>query len=80
MNLFPFQDNAVLEIRDKFLRYLDSSHTREKRDRPFIQFLRAITGAGKTPILAGAISEMAQAVAPTPIVLCTRTRGLKFED
>ena len=71
MNLFPFQDNAILEIRDKFLRYLDTSSMGEKKDKPFIQFLRAITGAGKTPILAGAISEMAQAVAPAPIVLWT---------
>lgn len=71
MNLFPFQESALQEIRDKFLHHLDRLRPEEGRNYPFIQFLRAITGAGKTPILAGVVSEMALAVAPTPIILWT---------
>ena len=57
MNLFPFQEQALQEIPDKFLHHLDILSPGEGRNYPFIQFLRAITGAGKTPILAAVVGQ-----------------------
>src|SRR5713226_3146610 len=71
MNLFPFQEAAIQEIRNKFLRYKDAPNMTEGKVDPFIQFLRAITGAGKTPILAATINEISLAYNSAPVVLWT---------
>jgi len=71
VNLFPFQEAAIKEIRDKFLRYKGAPNMTEGQIDPFIQFLRAITGAGKTPILAEIVSEISLAYNCAPVVLWT---------
>ncbi|MEO8891652.1 MAG: DEAD/DEAH box helicase family protein [Coleofasciculaceae cyanobacterium] len=69
--LFPFQEAAITEIRDKFLQYRAAPNMTKGKEDPFVQFLRAITGAGKTPILAGAINEISQAYNYAPLILWT---------
>jgi type III restriction enzyme len=71
MKLFPFQEAAVIEIRDKFLQYIAAPNMTKGKEDPFVQFLRAITGAGKTPILASSISDMSQAYDIAPVILWT---------
>ena len=72
--LFPFQVRASQQIANRYLSLIaDRRRPMEHRDwpTPFYQSLSALTGAGKTPILADAVEQM-RSTMPTdqqPIVL-----------
>lgn len=70
MELFPFQINASTEIATKYAEYV-ADPLMIKRDLlvPFYQNLNAITGSGKTLILADAISQIRGHLAVEPIIL-----------
>lgn len=73
IELFEFQRQASQTIADRFISYVgDPVVTGTKlrpRVVPFFQAVQAITAAGKTPILADAVSTIAGALSPQPIVL-----------
>lgn len=73
IELFEFQRQASQTIADRFIDYIADpaiTGTKQKlRVVPFFQALQAITAAGKTAILADAVSTIAGALAPQPIVL-----------
>lgn len=72
--LLGFQSRAARQIADRYLR-LESDEERpafnKKSVVPFFQALSALTGAGKTPILAEAVAQMSAAMTPKPLVLWT---------
>lgn len=70
MELFPFQVDASTQVADRFQAYMqDPLPTRGKRIIPFYQNLAAITGSGKTLILADAIEQIRSRLPVEPIVL-----------
>jgi type III restriction enzyme len=70
MNLFQFQSDASEKIAGRFWEYmLDPLMIRRTQPVPFYQNLAAITGAGKTLILADAIEQMRGRLPIEPIVL-----------
>ena len=73
LKLFDFQEKAVLEIVEKYENYLNRSITickgNEKIPVPFIQILDALTGSGKTVILAKAVGEISKLTSSRPIIL-----------
>lgn len=72
IKLFEFQEKASTQIVERFAEFLENPPMRgrkEKRLIPFYQALAAITGAGKTAILAETISRMHALLPIKPIVL-----------
>lgn len=63
LELLDFQQDAVESLVDAAVTYYSSTPDRiSGRVVPFVGQLRAVTGAGKTPILATAISRLAPAI------------------
>jgi len=70
MNLLPFQITASNQIVNKFNEYMVNPLMRDRKTPvPFYQNLTAITGAGKTLILADAVEQMRLQLPIEPIVL-----------
>lgn len=73
IKLLPFQREASTQIVDRYLEYQGnevSKGTRKKPEYvPFFQSLAALTGAGKTVILADAIAQMSDTTTISPVVL-----------
>ena len=70
MNLFQFQSEASEKIAGRFWEYmLDPLMIRRTQPVPFYQNLAAITGAGKTLILADAIEQIRGRLPIEPVVL-----------
>jgi type III restriction enzyme len=73
ITLFQFQEEAAATIADRFLEYLeDPPRAGTKKNPhvvPFFQALSAVTGAGKTVILAEAVSQVAATMPVAPIVM-----------
>jgi type III restriction enzyme len=72
MQLFPFQLTASTQITDRFDEYMQDPltvSTRRKEIVPFYQNLNAITGSGKTVILADAVEQIRTRLSLEPIVL-----------
>ena len=69
--LLDFQGKAARQIADRF-ELLTNDPDRPtftaKHPVPYFQALSALTGAGKTPILAEAVAEMVAGMVPPPIV------------
>ena len=64
LELFDFQEQAALKIVEKYENYLRQQIIIKKGDEetpiPFIQILDALTGSGKTVILAKTIGEISK--------------------
>jgi type III restriction enzyme len=72
LTLLPFQTRASQQIVNRFAKLVaDEERPLQKRSWavPFYQALSALTGAGKTPILADAVAQMRHFVTGEPIVL-----------
>lgn len=72
ITLLPFQNRASQQIVNRFAKLLgDDERPLQKRSWavPYYQALSALTGAGKTPILADAVSQMRHLVSGEPLVL-----------
>ncbi|TDO57352.1 type III restriction enzyme [Kribbella sp. VKM Ac-2571] len=73
IELLQFQSIAASQISDRYLEYVanpvEAGRKNNKRVVPFYQALSALTGAGKTPILAQAVREICEASAVAPVVL-----------
>lgn len=70
MELFPFQDEASSQIAQRFSEYVqDPLMVDRTRPVPFFQLLVAITGSGKTLVLADAITQMQASLPVQPVVL-----------
>lgn len=76
LKLFDFQEKAVLEIVEKYENYLNHSISitikrkegEEEIPVPFIQILDALTGSGKTVILAKSVGEISsKSISSKPI-------------
>jgi type III restriction enzyme len=71
--LFQFQSIASNQIIDRFLRYLEAPPVtgtmNQLRQVSFFQRLDALTGSGKTVILADVVSQMTQPLSPNPLIL-----------
>lgn len=68
--LFKFQSDASEEITEKFAAYAVNPLMEDKfTSIPFYQNLSAITGAGKTAILADAVTKLRASLPLEPIVL-----------
>jgi len=68
----PFQVRASQQIVNRYLKLLaDPKRPAEHKgwDVPYYQALSALTGAGKTPILADAVTQMRMTATQEPIVL-----------
>ncbi|WP_257461158.1 DEAD/DEAH box helicase family protein [Archangium lipolyticum] len=72
IQLLPFQVRASQQIVNRYFK-LTSDPKRpsvhKSWDVPFYQALSALTGAGKTPILADAVAQIRSTMSPQPIVL-----------
>src|SRR5258708_36413862 len=70
MELLPFQIEASAQIAERFNEYMEDPLTiTRSRIVPFYQNLSAITGSGKTLILADAIEQIRSRLPIEPIVL-----------
>ena len=70
MDLCKFQSNASTQIANRFKEYMANPLFRTRDEIiPFFQNLSAITGAGKTLILADTISQIRIQLSVEPIVL-----------
>jgi type III restriction enzyme len=70
MELLPFQGEASAQIAERFREYMqDPLAFRPTQLVPFYQNLAAITGAGKTLILADTVEQIRSQVPVEPIVL-----------
>lgn len=73
MDLFQFQEVAAATVSDRFIEYLDdppqAGTAKHPRTVPFFQALSALTGSGKTLILAQSVSQTAATMGVAPIVL-----------
>lgn len=73
MELFQFQEIAAAQISDRFLEYLDDppqvGTLKRPRNVPFFQALSALTGSGKTLILAEAVSQVTATMPVAPVIL-----------
>ncbi|MCF8839703.1 DEAD/DEAH box helicase family protein [Xanthomonas campestris pv. campestris] len=71
IELKPFQVRAAQQIADRYAFFAGHSYRptyKGKLPRPFYQALSAITGAGKTPVLAEAVTLMRMYMEVEPIV------------
>lgn len=73
ISLFQFQEEASARISSRISDYLSSpAHMTVKRKDhlvPFFQALSALTGAGKTVILAEAVSQIADTMPVKPLIM-----------
>ncbi|MCE8163935.1 MAG: DEAD/DEAH box helicase family protein [Candidatus Moeniiplasma glomeromycotorum] len=73
LELFDFQEKAALKIVEKYENYFRQQIIIKKGDEetpvPFIQILDALTGSGKTVILAKTIGEISKLSSEIPIIL-----------
>lgn len=73
IELFQFQQDAASQIADRFVEYnsepIGFGRGAKRRDVPFYQALSSITGSGKTPILAQAVSEIVALSEIPPVIL-----------
>src|SRR5438445_8869918 len=70
MELFPFQIEASAQIARRFQAYAQDPLTITKsRSVPFYQNVSAITGSGKTVILADTVEQIRSRLPIEPIVL-----------
>lgn len=70
MSLFKFQSSASEQIAGRFWEYMqDPLLVRLTQPVPFYQNLAAITGAGKTLILADAVEQIRERLPIEPIIL-----------
>lgn len=73
ITLFQFQEAAAAQIRRRVSEYLDDPVTTGRRANkhvvPYFQALSALTGAGKTVILAAAVAHIAGELPVPPIIL-----------
>jgi len=73
MELFQFQEIAASSIADRFLEYLEdppqAGTAKHPRSVPFFQALHALTGAGKTLVLADSVTQVASTMPVAPIIL-----------
>ncbi len=72
ISLFPFQVDASTTIATRYRNFItDPERPRQKGygPLPFYQSLHALTGSGKTPILADAVAQMRTTHPVEPIVL-----------
>jgi type III restriction enzyme len=70
MELFPFQAAAATQIALRFHTYMQDPLTVTRKQLvPFYQNLSAITGSGKTVILADAVEQIRSQLSVEPIVL-----------
>lgn len=73
IELFEFQRQASQTIADRFIEYfadpVETGTRKKHRAVPFFQALQAITAAGKTAILADAVSAIAASLTPAPVIL-----------
>lgn len=73
INLFSFQRAASTQIADRFMEYQGNEVSKGTRKNPewvpFFQSLAALTGAGKTVILADAVAQMSAATTVAPVIL-----------
>jgi len=59
IKLYPYQENVVNEIEDKFNQYIEKVLDRKfSVDVPFICFLKSITGSGKTAMLSATADRL----------------------
>jgi type III restriction enzyme len=69
--LLDFQGRAARQIADRFELLINDPERptfTAKYPVPYFQALSALTGAGKTPILAEAVAEMVAGMVPPPII------------
>ena len=70
MDLLPFQADASTQIADRFSEYMaDPLTVRRTQLVPFYQNFSAITGSGKTLILADTIEGFRSRLPVEPVVL-----------
>lgn len=73
IKLFRFQREASTQISDRFIEYQGNEVLKGTRTTPewvsFFQSLAALTGAGKTVILADAVSQMSAVTVSAPVIL-----------
>ena len=72
ISLFPFQSEASAKIADRYRNFITDPERPGRRGYgklPFYQSLQALTGAGKTPIIADALTQMRTVFPIEPIVL-----------
>lgn len=72
LQLLPFQVRASQQIVNRYLKLVsdpDRPTVTATRAVPYYQALSALTGAGKTPILADAVAQIRTSMAVQPIVL-----------
>lgn len=72
ISLFPFQAQASGTISERYREFVTDPDRPVKRGYgklPFYQSLQALTGAGKTPIIADALTQMRMALPIEPLVL-----------
>lgn len=73
IELLQFQREASTQIADRFIEYHANPEIKgtrkNQKDVPFFQALGALTGAGKTVVLADAVAQMSGSLANAPVVL-----------
>lgn len=73
LELFQFQQDAASQIADRYVEYvadpIEFGRGSKRRNVPFYQALSSITGSGKTPILAQAVSEIVSLLDVPPVIL-----------
>lgn len=73
IKLFKFQREASTQISDRFIEYQGNEVSKGTRKAPewvpFFQSLAALTGAGKTVILADAVAQMSAVTDSSPVIL-----------
>ena len=70
MDLFPFQNEVATSVAEKFCEYqTDPLFVTRETTVPLFQNISAITGAGKTVILADIITQMRLHLSAEPIAL-----------
>src|SRR6185312_7406766 len=84
LELFDFQEKAALKIVEKYENYFRQQiiikKGKEETPVPFIQILDALTGSGKTVILAKTIGEISKLGKEKPIILCLSKASVVVEQ
>lgn len=73
LSLFQFQEEAAATVSSHVSEYLDApainTVNKKRHVAPFFQALSALTGAGKTMILAEAVSQIADTMPVKPVIM-----------
>ncbi len=73
LSLFQFQEEAAATVSSHVSDYLDApavmTVNRKRHVAPFFQALSALTGAGKTVVLAEAVSQIADTMPSKPVIM-----------